>query len=69
MSIPETPKAAKSSDTSNRLKIELKEWEKAFAATHGGRKAGREDIKQHADIGMTAPQQCIFPCDSRLTPS
>lgn len=56
MSIPETPKAAKSSDTSNRLKVELKEWEKAFAAAHSGRRAGREDIKQHPDIGMTAPQ-------------
>ncbi|KAI4121524.1 MAG: hypothetical protein LQ338_006321 [Usnochroma carphineum] len=33
-----------------KLRIELKEWEKAFAAANGGRKAGREDIKQHPDI-------------------
>lgn len=33
------------------LRLELKEWEKIFAAGNGGRKAGREDIKQHPDIG------------------
>ncbi|KAL8656605.1 MAG: hypothetical protein Q9210_000143 [Variospora velana] len=32
------------------LRLELKEWEKSFAAGNGGRKAGREDIKQHPDI-------------------
>ncbi|KAI4290616.1 MAG: hypothetical protein L6R35_000114 [Caloplaca aegaea] len=32
------------------LRLELKEWEKIFAAGNGGRKAGREDIKQHPDI-------------------
>lgn len=34
------------------LKHELKEWEKAFAADNGGRKPGRDDIKQDATIGM-----------------
>jgi hypothetical protein len=33
------------------LRAELKSWEKDFAFTHDGRKAGREDIKQHPDIG------------------
>ncbi|EPS26806.1 hypothetical protein PDE_01745 [Penicillium oxalicum 114-2] len=41
-----TDVAAKALD----LRAELKAWEKAFAATHQGRKAGREDIKQHPDI-------------------
>jgi hypothetical protein len=33
------------------LRAELKSWEKEFASMHDGRKAGREDIKQHPDIG------------------
>ncbi|KAL8780756.1 MAG: hypothetical protein Q9203_000635 [Teloschistes exilis] len=32
------------------LRQELKEWEKSFAASNEGRKAGREDIKQHPEI-------------------
>ena len=32
------------------LRQELKAWEKTFAATHEGRKAGREDIKSDASI-------------------
>lgn len=40
---------------STRLRAELKEWEKAFAAENGGRKAGRDDIKKNADIGNTSP--------------
>ncbi|CAF9923397.1 MAG: regulatory particle non-ATPase [Alectoria fallacina] len=32
------------------LRLELKEWEQSFAATHQGRKAGREDIKQRPEI-------------------
>ena len=32
------------------LRAELKEWEKAFAAEHHGRKAGKNDIKAHKDI-------------------
>lgn len=34
------------------LRAELKEWEKAFAAANGGRKAGREDIKKDPTIGV-----------------
>ncbi|KAL8935328.1 MAG: hypothetical protein Q9211_004750, partial [Gyalolechia sp. 1 TL-2023] len=34
-----------------KLRLELKGWEKAFAAANQGRKAGREDIKQNAEIG------------------
>lgn len=33
------------------LRVDLKTWEKEFASTHDGRKAGREDIKQHPEIG------------------
>lgn len=51
MSIPETPKASGAMDASNKLRLELKQWENAFAAANGGRKAGREDIKQHPEIG------------------
>ncbi|OQE29582.1 hypothetical protein PENSTE_c002G06333 [Penicillium steckii] len=32
------------------VRKELKEWEKEFAAANGGRKAGREDIKQNPHI-------------------
>ncbi|KAL1968201.1 hypothetical protein VTN77DRAFT_2036 [Rasamsonia byssochlamydoides] len=32
------------------LRAELKQWEKAFAAANGGRKAGRDDIKQDPEI-------------------
>ena len=39
-------------DQSLKLRKELKEWERAFSAAHEGRKAGREDIKQHPDIGL-----------------
>ena len=35
-----------------RLRLELKEWEQSFVAAHQGRKAGREDIKQHPEIGQ-----------------
>jgi hypothetical protein len=34
------------------LRAELKQWEKTFAAANGGRKAGRDDIKQDPVIGM-----------------
>ena len=37
--------------SAKRLRLELKEWEQSFAAAHQGRKAGREDIKQHPEIG------------------
>ena len=35
-----------------KLRLELKEWEQSFTATHRGRKAGRQDIKQHPEIGQ-----------------
>lgn len=34
------------------LRQELKVWEREFAAANSGRKAGRDDIKQHPSIGM-----------------
>lgn len=34
------------------LRAELKEWERAFSAANGGRKAGRHDIKNNPDIGI-----------------
>ena len=34
------------------LRVELKEWERTFAAENGGRKAGREDIKKNQNIGL-----------------
>jgi len=34
------------------IRHELKIWEKEFAASHDGRKAGREDIKQNPQIGV-----------------
>ena len=37
-------------EDSHKLRLELKEWEKAFSAANSGRKACREDIKQHPDI-------------------
>ncbi|KAL8840230.1 MAG: hypothetical protein Q9170_001437 [Blastenia crenularia] len=33
-----------------KLRLELKEWEKTFAAANEGKKAGREDIKQNPEI-------------------
>ncbi|KAL8721731.1 MAG: hypothetical protein Q9225_001629 [Loekoesia sp. 1 TL-2023] len=33
-----------------KLRLELKEWEKSFVAANGGKKAGREDIKQLPEI-------------------
>ena len=39
-------------EQSNLLRQELKAWEREFAAANGGRKAGRDDIKQLPAIGM-----------------
>lgn len=39
------------------LRQELKVWEKTFAAANGGRKAGREDIKRDAAIGLCKDRQ------------
>lgn len=41
-----------SSSSDNTLRLELKAWEKEFAAAHQGRKAGREDIKRNPEIGI-----------------
>lgn len=38
---------------STTLRAELKEWERTFAAANGGKKAGRDDIKQNPEIGMS----------------
>jgi len=43
-----------------KLRAELKEWERSFATTHDGRKAGREDIKQHPEIGITFKLQFLI---------
>lgn len=55
MSILETPRASKPQVESCKLRQVLKEWEKSFAAAHNGRKAGRDDIKQHPEIGNDLP--------------
>ena len=41
-----------SQSLAKRLRLQLKEWEQSFAAIHQGRKAGRQDIKQHPEIGQ-----------------
>ena len=33
------------------LRVELKEWERAFTTNHEGQKAGHDDIKKDAVIG------------------
>ena len=39
-------------ERSNVLRVELKSWEKTFAAANNGQKASRNDIKKNPDIGM-----------------
>ncbi|MCJ1258772.1 regulatory particle non-ATPase [Lignoscripta atroalba] len=51
MSVASIPTAAETTERSNRLRAELKAWEKIFATANEGRKAGRDDIKQHPEIG------------------
>jgi len=36
---------------SQDLRLELKEWETTWAKNHNGRKPGRDNIKQHPEIG------------------
>lgn len=36
---------------SSILKVELKAWERGFAAANDGKKASREDIKGNPEIG------------------
>jgi hypothetical protein len=38
-------------DESLQLRAELKTWEGEWASAHGGKKPGRQDIKQNPDIG------------------
>jgi DNA replication regulator SLD2 len=42
------------SERSNSLRVDLKIWEKSFAAANNGKKASRDDIKKHPDIGKTS---------------
>ena len=41
-------------ERSNVLRVELKLWEKTFAADNNGQKASRDDIKKNPDIGMNS---------------
>jgi DNA replication regulator SLD2 len=56
MEAEERDKLQKQSAT---LRQELKVWEREFAAANGGRRAGREDIKQHPSIGMAKSKSRI----------
>jgi hypothetical protein len=47
----EAEEREKLSNQSCALRQELKVWEREFAAENGGRKAGRDDVKQHPSIG------------------
>ncbi len=49
-------------DRSTQLRAELKQWERDFALSHSGRKAGREDIKQAPEIGPASldPKAPVF---------
>jgi len=42
-------------EKSNSLRLELKIWEKSFATANNGKKASRDDIKKHPDIGLQYP--------------
>jgi len=50
----EAQEREKLSERSNSLRVELKIWEKSFAAANNGKKASRDDIKKHPDIGKTS---------------
>ena len=55
MSISDSAALGEPEARSRKLRAELKVWEKTFADANGGRKAGREDIKRHPDIGILVP--------------
>ncbi len=62
-----TINAMRLQECSSILRKELKEWEQAFAAANGGRKAGRDDIKADAAIGMSLIiGDSLVSCESRL---
>lgn len=44
------------------LRSELKHWEHAFSASHGGRKPGKDDIKQNPEIGAHRPSNQACTC-------
>ena len=43
------------------LRAELKAWEKAFSEKHEGRKATRDEIKQHGEIGTCVHLEQSYP--------
>jgi len=45
----------------NVLRLDLKAWEKKFAAQNDGRKAGRDDIKANAEICMYKSAEYRLP--------
>jgi hypothetical protein len=47
--------SAEVASQATNIRVELKVWEKAFASSNGGKKAGRDDIKQNAEIGRSSP--------------
>ena len=57
MSISDSTALGEPEARSQKLRAELKAWEKTFADANEGRKAGREDIKKHPDIGILGPPQ------------
>ena len=63
MSVIDSPKARDAEKRASKLRLELKEWERTFALAHDGRKAGRDDIKEHPDIGG---QTCILIITDRV---
>ncbi len=55
----ETQEREKLSGQCDTLKQELKIWEREFAASHGGKKASREEIKQNPTIGNSLSMRGI----------
>lgn len=51
---------AEVADQAVSIRAELKVWEKEFASTHSGQKAGRDDIKQNPEIGKSGLKTWIF---------
>ena len=58
---PIAPFSSSSSSSADALRLELKAWEKEFAAAHHGQKAGREDIKRNPEIGIHFPSAFLYP--------
>lgn len=55
-------------DQSLKLRAELKQWEGDWASANGGKKPGRDHIKQNPDIGACCPRLRIeVSCTARLT--